>query len=109
MTISTALVALMSHKADAGPLTGAKEAFDAQMKLVEGEGGSGVAAISGPLFALIVVMIIIFMVVTLGLAAFDGGGNLPLAERIKNVLVPALMIVVGLGLVGGMVAWVAAI
>jgi hypothetical protein len=79
------------------------------MKLIEGTGGSGVAAFGAPLFAVIVITIIIFTVITLGLAAFDGGGNLPMAERMKNVLLPAAFITFCLGLTGGLVTWIATI
>jgi hypothetical protein len=109
MALSSALVAILAHSAQAGPLTSSKEAFDAQMKLIEGDGGSGVAAISGPLFALVVLLLVLFIVVTLGMAAFEGGGNLPLVERVKNVLLPAAFITVSLGIVGGLVTWVATI
>jgi hypothetical protein len=109
LSISSALVAILAHSAQAGPLTSSKEAFDAQMKLIEGNGGSGVAAISGPLFALVVLLLVLFIVVTLGMAAFEGGGNLPLVERVKNVLLPAAFITVSLGIVGGLVTWVATI
>jgi hypothetical protein len=102
-------IALIANKSNAGPLTGSKKAFDEQMTLIEGTGGSGVATISAPIFAVIVIMLIVFTVITLGMAAFDGGGNLPLKERVMNVLQPALFITVGLGILGGLITWMATI
>jgi hypothetical protein len=109
LAISSTTMALLASRTYAGPLTSSKAAFDAQMTAIEGEGGSGVAAISAPIFALIVLMIIIFTIITLGMAAFEGGGNLPLVERVKNVLIPAAFITVSLGIVGGLVTWIATI
>jgi cytochrome b len=109
LTLSSFLVALLADSSKAGPLTSSKKAFDEQMKTIEGSGGSGMAAISAPIFALIVVMIIIFVIITLAMAAFEGGGNLPMAERVKNVLLPAAFITVSLGIVGGLVTWIATI
>lgn len=109
LTASFLALALTAQRSSAGPLTSAKQAFDEQMQLIEGQGGSGVAAISGPLFAIVVLIIIVFTIVTLAMAAFDGGNNLPLAERVKNVLVPAVFITLALGIVGGLVTWIAAI
>jgi hypothetical protein len=100
---------VLTSRSIAGPLTSSKAAFDEQMTAIEGSGGSGVAAISAPIFALIVLMIIIFTIITLGMAAFEGGGNLPLVERVKNVLIPAAFITVSLGIVGGLVTWIATI
>jgi hypothetical protein len=79
------------------------------MKLIEGSGDSGVAALGAPLFAIIILVIIVFTVVTLGMAAFDGGGNLPMVERVKNVLIPAMFITLALGITGGLVTWIATI
>jgi hypothetical protein len=107
--ISSMTLAILANKSNAGPLTGSKKAFDEQMTLIEGTGGSGVAAISAPIFAVIVIMLIVFTVITLGMAAFDGGGNLPLKERVMNVLQPALFITVGLGILGGLITWMATI
>ena len=106
-SISTATVAVLASRSYAGPLTSSKNAFDAQMTALDG--GSGIVTVSAPIFALIVLMIIIFTVITLVMAAFEGGGNLPLAERVKNVLVPAVFITVALGLTGGLVTWIATI
>ena len=108
LLISSTTVAILASKPSvAGPLTSSKTAFDEQMKLIEGSGGSGIAAISGPLFAVVILTIVVLTVVTLGMAAFDGGGNLPLTERVKNVLVPAMFITLALGITGGLVTWIA--
>jgi hypothetical protein len=109
LLISSTTLAILASKSSAGPLTSSKTAFDEQMKLIEGTGGSGVAALGAPLFAIVIITIIIFTVVTLGMAAFDGGGNLPMTERVKNVLVPAMFITFGLGVLGGLVTWIATI
>lgn len=108
-SISTAVITILANGSQAGPLTSSKNAFDEQMRAIEGAGGSGVATISAPIFALIVVMIIVFTIITLGMAAFEGGGNLPLVERMKNVLIPAAFITISLGIVGGLVTWIAAL
>jgi hypothetical protein len=105
--ISSATLAVLASKSTAGPLTSSKKAFDEQMTLIEGSGGSGVATISGPVFAVIVIMIIVFTLITLGMAAFEGGGNLPMGERVKNVLLPAAFITVSLGLTGSLITWIA--
>jgi hypothetical protein len=109
LVISSFIMALLANSSQAGPLTSSKTAFDEQMKTIEGTGGSGVAAISAPIFALIVLLIIVFTIITLGMAAFEGGGNLPMIERVKNVLLPAAFITVSLGIVGGLVTWIATI
>jgi hypothetical protein len=109
LVLSSFLTALLTKVSQAGPLTSSKQAFDAQMKAIEGSGGSGVSAVSGPIFALMVLLIVIFTVITLGMAAFEGGGNLPLVERVKNVLLPAAFITVALGIIGGLVTWIATI
>jgi hypothetical protein len=102
-------MAVLASKSSAGPLTSSKTAFDEQMKLIEGSGGSGVAALGAPLFAIVIITIIVFTAITLGMAAFDGGGNLPLVERVKNVLMPAMFITVCLGVLGGLATWIATI
>ncbi len=107
--ISSATLTVLASKSSAGPLTSSKTAFDDQMKAIEGTGGSGVAALGAPLFAIIVLVIVAFTVVTLGMAAFDGGGNLPLVERVKNVLLPAMFITLAIGITGGLVTWIATI
>lgn len=107
LAISSATIAALASPSYAGPLTSSKSAFDAEMLKIQGAGASGVATISAPIFAVIVVMIIVFTVLTLGMAAFDGGGNLPVAERVKNVLIPAAFITISLGLTGGLVTWIA--
>ncbi len=107
LVISSATIAALASPSYAGPLTSSKSAFDAEMLKIQGTGASGVATISAPIFAVIVVMIIVFTVLTLGMAAFDGGGNLPVAERVKNVLIPAAFITISLGLTGGLVTWIA--
>jgi hypothetical protein len=107
LLISSTTMAILASKSSAGPLTSSKEAFDSQMKLLEGSGGSGVSGLGAPVFAVVIITIVIFTVVTLAMAAFDGGGNLPMSERMKNVLIPALYITLGLGLTGGLVTWIA--
>jgi hypothetical protein len=109
LLISSTTMAILASKSSAGPLTSSKNAFDEQMKLIEGSSGSGVAASGAPLFAIVVITIIIFTIITLGMAAFDGGGNLPMIERVKNVLLPAMFITFGLGVLGGLVTWIATI
>jgi hypothetical protein len=109
LSISSATITALASKSTAGPLTSSKTAFEEQMKLIEGTGGSGVAALGAPLFAIIILVIIVFTVVTLGMAAFDGGGNLPMVERVKNVLIPAMFITLALGITGGLVTWIATI
>jgi hypothetical protein len=109
LLISSTIMAVLASKSSAGPLTSSKTAFDEQMRLLEGTGGSGVATMGAPLFAILIITLIIFTAITLGLAAFDGGGNLPMVERVKNVLLPAMFITFGLGVLGGMVTWIATI
>lgn len=107
--ITSAILAVLASKSSAGPLTSSKQAFEDQMRLIEGSGGSGVAALGTPLFAVVIIVIVVFTVVTLAMAAFDGGGNLPMVDRMKNVLMPAMFITLCLGLTGGLVTWIVSI
>jgi hypothetical protein len=109
LAISSTLIAVITDRSYAGPLTSSKKAFDDQITLIEGGGGGGLSTIGGPIFALVVIFLIIFTIITIGMAAFEGGGNLPLRERVTNVMQPALFITVGLGILGGLVTWIATI
>lgn len=109
LSIAAAITVIGANRSFAGPLTSSKTAIDAQIQAIEGTSGAGLATVSGPLLAVIALIIIIFVLVTLAMAALEGGGNLPLAERVKNILAPAALITVGLAVAGGLITWIAQI